>query len=137
MTANGNRGGFTLIELMIVVIIIAALAGMVVPRLVPRSAEAKRKIAAGDIANIDLALEMFYLDNGFYPGDLNALMARPAGANNWKGPYLKTEPNDPWNRRYEYKFPGVHRSGGFDIHSAGPDGESGNKDDVTNWEKIQ
>jgi general secretion pathway protein G len=128
--------GFTLIELMIVVIIIAALASMVAPRLMERSDEAKAKISEGDIANISLALKLFRLDNDYYPSTqegLEALMTKPSSAANWKGPYLETRPLDPWKRTYQYRYPGTHNAGGFDLFSTGKDGAEG-KDDVTNWQ---
>ena len=126
--------GFTLIELMIVVIIIAALASMVAPRLIERSDEAKSKIAEGDIANITLALKLFRLDNDYYPpaDQLRALMAQPSGAPNWKGPYLENEPLDPWKRPYVYRCPGTHNTGGFDLYSLGREGVEG-KGNIVNW----
>ena len=130
-----SRSGFTLIELMIVVIIIAALASMVAPRLIERSDEAKSKIAQGDIGNISTTLKLFRLDNDFYPSTaqgLKALMTNPGNAATWKGPYLEKEAIDPWNRPYQYKFPGTHNVGGFDLYSLGRDGVE-SEDDVTNW----
>jgi general secretion pathway protein G len=127
--------GFTLIELMIVVIIIAALASMVAPRLMERSDEAKAKIAQGDISNISLALKLFRLDNDYYPSTdegLEALMSRPASAGNWKGPYLENKPVDPWGRPYKYRCPSTQNPAGFDLYSLGRDGAEGN-DDITNW----
>jgi len=131
-----KKGGFTLIELMVVVIIIAALAGMVLPRVLPMSDEAKRNIAKGDIANISLALKMYRLHNDRYPSateGLNALMQRPSSARNWNGPYLEKRPLDPWRREYRYNYPGAQNTIGFDLWSLGPD-EQSSSDDVTNWE---
>lgn len=127
-------GGFTLIELMIVVIIIAALAAMVAPRLIERTDEAKIKIAQGDIYNISLALKLYRLDNDDYPtGDqgLDALMTHPASASNWKGPYLEKKAIDPWGRPYKYRYPGTRNAGSFDVSSLGKDGVE-SADDVTN-----
>lgn len=132
-----QRSGFTLIELMVVVIIIAALAGMVLPRILPASDEAKRNIAMGDIANISMALKLYWLHNGDYPsseGGLNALMTQPAGAKNWKGPYLEKKALDPWKRDYQYRYPGTQNASGFDLWSTGPD-EQKPDDDVTNWQE--
>ena len=129
--------GFTLIELMVVVIIIAALAGMVLPRILPASDEAKRHIATGDIANITVGLKLFRLHNDRFPDSgegLSALMTAPAKARDWKGPYLERRARDPWKRDYQYKCPGPHNPSGFDLWSLGPK-EEDSADDVTNWEE--
>jgi general secretion pathway protein G len=137
---NGLHEGFTLIELMIVVIIIAALAAMVVPRLGSRSEQAKVTVAQADInSNIGLALKLYKLDNGRYPTTtqgLKALLQKPTSSptpGNWNGPYLEKDPSDPWNNPYQYKSPGSHNSDGYDLYSFGTDGVEGNEDDVTNW----
>lgn len=135
-----NKKGFTLIELMLVVIIIGVLVSMVVPRLVGRSEEARIAAAKADInANISVALDLFELDNGKYPATeegLTALRTQPASAVNWKGPYLKKGPVDPWGRRYAYKYPGGHGAD-YDLYSYGPDGVEGGGDDVVNWEQAE
>src|SRR3989338_6747492 len=110
-----NSQGFTLIELMLVVIIIGALVAMVMPRLAGRSEQAKVGAAQADIsANIATALKLYELDNGRYPsaeeGALNALINKPSSANNWNGPYIEKKPIDPWGREYVYKSPGAHRT---------------------------
>lgn len=131
-----RKSGFTLIELMIVVIILAALAGMVLPRLLNRADTAKGYIAKADIAQITTALKLYKIDNGSYPkttdGGLNALMKKPSSAKNWKGPYLENPANDPWKRPYKYKCPGSHNSTSFDIWSTGAD-EANAEDDIDNW----
>ena len=122
---------------MVVVIIIAALAAMVAPRLVERSDDAKAQIARGDISLLDTQLKLYRLDNNVYPTSdegLDALMSRPGSASNWKGPYLERRPLDPWRRPYRYRYPGTHNVSGFDLFSAGKDGQEGTADDVTNWE---
>ncbi len=134
---QAGRKGFTLIELMIVVIIIAALAAMVAPRLIDRSDEAKANIARGDLSNLDVSLKLFRLDTGRYPTTdegLQALMTRPGGVTQWKGPYLERKPLDPWKRTYHYRFPGTRNPGGVDLFSAGSDGQQDTSDDVNNWE---
>ncbi len=130
--------GFTLIELMLVVIIIGALVAMVMPRLAGRSEQAKVGAAKADInVNIATALKLYELDNGAYPtsgeGGLNALLTKPSGATNWNGPYLEKKPVDPWGREYEYKSPGANRPYDYDLYSYGRDGTPSN-DDVNNWD---
>jgi len=119
------KSGFTLIELMIVVMILAALAGMVLPRLMDRTDDARSNIALGEIAAISTALKFYRLDMGEYPTNeqgLQALMQDPGGSGNrrlgtWKGPYLEKEPVDPWGRPYQYRRdPGP---AGFEIWSHG------------------
>ena len=141
LTCDGAKkfgAGFTLIELMLVVIIIGVLVSMVVPRLVGRSEEARVSAAKADInANISVALDLFELDNGRYPSaeeGLAALRTKPASATNWKGPYLKRKPVDPWGSEYVYRSPGDH-SPDYDLYSFGPDGTEGGDDDVNNWEE--
>lgn len=133
--------GFTLIELMIVVIIIAALSAMVVPRLSNRSEQAKVAVADADIkSNIGLALKLYKLDNGRYPTTsqgLKALLSKPSSSpapRNWNGPYLESEPLDPWKTEYNYKNPGTHNTSSYDLYSIGPDGVENTEDDIKNWE---
>ena len=136
-----SRGrGFTLIELMLVVVIIAALAAMVMPRLAGRTEEARRGIAQADIqGNIALALKLYEVDNGRYPSTEQGLAAllqtptAPPTPNNWKGPYLEQEPIDPWKKPYLYRYPGTHPPRDYDLFSVGPDGLE-SKDDITNWQ---
>lgn len=131
-----RKRGFTLIELMLVVIILGVLVAMVVPRLTGRSEEARQSVARADIdANISLALDLYELDNGAYPQNLEALLTKPGSAVNWRGPYLKKKPLDPWGNPYQYKFPGQHNRDSYDLYSLGRDAKEGGGDDVTNWEE--
>lgn len=141
---NGlNQSGFTLVELMLVVVIIGVLAAMVVPRLAGRTEQAKIARAKSDIASIGLALDLYELDTGAYPSgeNLEVLASREppsdvdvASGRQWNGPYLKRGvPKDSWGRAYVYKRESSH-SQDYDLYSAGPDGQLGNDDDVTNWE---
>src|SRR3989338_5889154 len=109
---NFKRNGFTLVELMLVVIIIGILVAMVMPRLAGRTEQARQAAAKADIeANIGSALDLYELDNGSYPTSeegLNALLVKPGSAPSWKGPYLKRKPVDPWGNPYAYRSPGTH-----------------------------
>jgi len=130
-----NKKSFTLIEIMLVVVIIAALAAMVFPRLSGRSEQARIAAAKTDISvNIATALKLYELDNGAFPSTeegLDALLSRPASAINWNGPYLEKKPIDPWGREYKYKSPGQNRPD-YDLSSLGRDGRESD-DDVVNW----
>lgn len=131
--------GFTLVEIMLVVVIIAALAAMVIPRLSGRSEQAKVAVAKSDIESLlPTALKLYELDNGFFPSTsqgLEALLAPPSTSpvpNNWNGPYIEKKPIDPWGRPYKYVAPGKHRVD-YDLFSQGKDDKK-DTDDITNWE---
>ena len=134
------REGFTLVELMLVVVIIGVLAAMVVPRFAGRTEQAKIARAKGDIEAIGLALDLYELDTANYPKDLKELESRdppsdldPDAKLRWNGPYLKKGlPMDPWGRPYVYQSQSQHNQD-YDLSSLGPDGQPGN-DDITNWE---
>jgi general secretion pathway protein G len=134
--------GFTLIELMVVIVILGILAGLIVPRIMGRPEEAKQLKSKMQIESISTALKLFKLDSGNYPTTaqgLQALVEQPESGNlskNWrKGGYLDKIPKDPWGNDYLYVSPGVH--GDFDISSYGGDGVAGGEDkdkDINSWE---
>lgn len=129
-----RRQGFTLVELMLVVIIIGVLIAMVAPRLAGRSEQAKVAAARADIqANLASALDLYEIDNTSYPERLDDLMVKPPSAKNWKGPYLKRKPVDPWGNPYVYKYPGTH--GDYDLVSYGKSGSEGGGTDITSWDE--
>src|SRR3989338_1620067 len=120
---NAQRG-FTLIEILLVVIIIGTLAAMMVPRFAGRSDQARKAAAKADIeVNIATALKLYELDNGFFPSteqSLASLMEKPTASpapQNWNGPYLEKKPVDPWGRPYQYESPGTHRPHDYDLFS--------------------
>jgi general secretion pathway protein G len=139
--SRGRRSfGFTLIELMVVIMILGVLAALVVPRVMSRPDEARVVAAKQDIAQIMQALKLYRLDNSRYPSTeqgLQALAVRPTSGpipNNWKS-YLDKVPNDPWGRPYQYLSPGVR--GEIDVFSFGADGQSagtGFDADVGSWD---
>ena len=141
LKVTSDQRGFTLIEIMVVVVILGILAALVVPRFLSRPEEAKRTKAAVDIKAIEEALALFKLDNGFFPSTdqgLQALAKKPeTGRIPTKfaeGGYLKKAPVDPWNRADVYLSPGAHDA--FDIISYGADGEpggEGNDADIESW----
>lgn len=129
-----NKKGFTLVELMLVVIIIGILVAMVAPRLAGRSEQAKRAAARADIeANLASALDLYEIDNGAYPEKLEDLMVKPSNALNWKGPYLRKKPLDPWGNPYVYKYPGTR--GDYDLVSYGKSGAEGAGDEINNLDE--
>jgi len=133
------KPGFTLIEILLVVVIISALAAMVIPRLTGRSEQAKQAIAKADIvANIPTALKLYELDNGMYPSTeqgIKALTEKPKTApmpQNWNGPYVESKSIvDPWGRDYLYRYPSTHGID-YDLSSLGRDGKEDDTD-VCNW----
>ena len=134
--------GFTLVEIMVVVVIIGILGALVVPKLLGRTGESRVTAARVDIATMMQALKLYKLDNQRYPTTeqgLNALITKPTGgpaANGWKaGGYIEKLPKDPWGAPYQYLSPGIH--GEVDVFSFGADGQAGGTGedaDVGSWE---
>ena len=132
-----RRSAFTLVEMLLVLVILATLAAIVIPKMAGRSQQAKVTAAASQISSLEMALDAFEVDNGYYPksGALDDLVNQPANATGWKGPYLKKGiPLDPWGNPYTYDYPGKHNASGYDLMSMGPDGRAGTDDDITNWD---
>lgn len=137
---RNKQTGFTLLELLVVLGIIAMLAGLVGPQVMKHMGEAKVKAAKVQIEDLSQTLDMYKLDVGSYPtGEqgLSALVENPGDVQRWNGPYLKKSkiPLDPWNNEYRYSSPGEH--GKFDIVSLGADGKEGGEgedQDIVSWE---
>ena len=132
------RRGFTLLELLVVLVIIGLLAGYVGPRFFAQIGKSEVKTAAAQLDGLGKALDSYRLDTGHYPTTeqgLGALWVKPADEPRWWGPYLKkAPPKDPWGREYLYKSPGEH--GDYDLYSLGKDGREGGEgedQDITNW----
>ena len=131
--------GFTLLELLVVMVIIGLLAAYVAPRYFSQVGRSEVRSAQAQVAALRNALDAYRLDVGSYPNTeqgLAALSARPQGATRWNGPYLqRAVPPDPWGRPYQYRSPGQH--GEFDLLSLGKDGQPGGSDeaaDITSWQ---
>ncbi len=141
-TRRGGRAGFTLLELMVVIVILGLLAALVVPKLIGQSEKAKQTAARVQIRSLEQALQLFKLDNGFYPATeqgLAALVRAPEVGripkNYRKGGYIDRIPNDPWGNPYAYLSPGAH--GDCDLSSYGADGMPGGEGenaDVNSWD---
>ena len=131
-----SKTGFTMIEILLVVIIIGILVSLIAPRLAGRSEEARRQAAKADIqGGLALAIDLFEADNGHYPADLQDLIKNPSGLTSWRGPYLKKGiTKDPWGNSYVYHAPGSHNTESYDLFSIGADRKEGTGDDVVNWE---
>lgn len=135
-----RQGGFTLTELLVVLVILGLLAGLVGPQLMRYVGDSRTDTARLQIQDFGAALDLYRLDMGRYPTTeqgLQALVAAPDGARNWRGPYLRKRqiPEDPWGRPYHYRFPGEH--GEYDLWTHGADGQpggSGEDQDVVSWQ---
>jgi general secretion pathway protein G len=135
-----KQRAFTLVELLLVLVILATLAAIVVPKFSGRTEQAKVTAAITQIANFGVALDAFEVDTGSYPkgkSGLQDLVVQPRDQDNWKGPYMKGEvPVDPWKNEYIYECPGRHNEKSYDLMSMGPDGRANTDDDITNWQNT-
>jgi len=132
-----RTAGFTLIEVMVVVVIIGVLATLVLPRVVGRQDEAYVNKAKADIRALSSALTLYKLDNFVYPDSdsLDALVQNVSNARNWKG-YIDVLPKDPWGHPYQYVYPGQNMPHSFDLWTLGADGQHGGESfaaDIGNW----
>ncbi len=138
-TKNPLRQGFTLVEMLLVLVILGVLAAIVYPKVAGRGEQARETSTRTQIASFKTALDAFEVDNGYYPKGRNGLqdlVAKPRDATNWRGPYLDNIPKDPWGNDYIYDCPGKHNTS-YDISSMGPDGRANTEDDIMNWQQSK
>jgi general secretion pathway protein G len=141
LAANANRSrraGFTLMEILIVLAILAVIIGLVLPNLLGAQKKANINAAKVQVEAVEKALGLYAVDHeGDFPGSLDALISSPGNDPKWKGPYLEKgkTPLDPWTNPIQYQYPGAHQPGGDrpDVWSMGPDKQSNTADDITNW----
>jgi general secretion pathway protein G len=133
---QGKFRGFTLVELLLVLVILALIGGLVLPGIIGKAEGAKVKAAASQINRLAMAVESYYLDTGITPDSLEELVTESGDVPGWNGPYVKPSSlKDPWGREYVYEYPGEH--GDFDIYSLGADGQPGGEDknaDINSWD---
>jgi len=136
MRGGAAQSGFTLVELLLVLVILALIAGLVLPSIIGQAEGAKVRAAAAHISRLSMSVESYYLDTGSTPDSLQQLVEEPHDARGWNGPYVKSSLlKDPWGKEYVYRSPGEH--GPFDIYSYGADGQQGGEGknaDVNSWE---
>ena len=133
----GRRSrGFTLVELLLVLVILALIGGLVLPGIIGKAEGAKVKAAGSQINRLAMAVERYYLDTGSTPENLDELIGESGNVAGWNGPYVKASSlKDPWGRDYVYQYPGEH--GDFDIYSLGADGQPGGEGknaDINSWD---
>ena len=134
---GSRRRGFTLVEMLLVLVILGVLAAIVYPKVAGRGEQARQTATQSQISAFKTALDSFEVDNGYYPKGRNGLLdlvQKPRDAVNWRGPYLESIPKDPWGNEYLYEQPGKHNPTSYDIMSVGPDGRANTEDDIGNWQ---
>jgi len=135
-SCRNQSHGFTLVELLLVLVILALIGGLVLPNIIGKAEGAKVKAASSQISRLSMAVESFYLDTGTTPDSLDDLVNESGGVEGWNGPYVKPSSlKDPWGREYVYNYPGEH--GDFDLYSLGADGQPGGEDknaDINSWD---
>lgn len=136
MTRKSISQGFSLIELLLVLLLLGLIFSLVVPSIIGRSESAKHDIAKSQVDRLSMAVDTYYLDTGKIPRELRALVENPGGVPNWNGEYVKESLlTDPWGNAYQFRADGEH--GEFDIYSYGRDGQAGGEGpsaDVTSWD---
>ena len=135
----GNQRGFTLLELLVVLVVLGLLAGIVAPKYFAQLGRSEVKVAKAQIEGLGKALDLYRLEVGHYPSTeqgLQALVTAPSDETHWTGPYLQKKlPLDPWGRAYTYRYPGEHSE--YDLLSLGKDGQAGGEGEnaeVSNWQ---
>jgi general secretion pathway protein G len=129
-----HQRGFTLLEIMIVVVIIGIIASFAIVNLIGTSEGAKVDLARAFVkGSLSTQITLYQLHNNSYPTTVEALVNRPSDATGWRGPYLNEVPKDPWGELYVIRVPGTHNTGRFDVFSKGPDKQEGSGDDIGNW----
>ncbi|MFA9476734.1 type II secretion system major pseudopilin GspG [Phycisphaerales bacterium AB-hyl4] len=135
MKRHGQRvAGFSMIELLLVLVILGVLVGIVVTRFTGRGEQARVTAARADIRSLETALDAFEIDNGRFPTTqegLEALVERPSNAPNWNRYLSRGVPTDPWGNPYVYEYPGRYNDDGYDLYSEGPEGGDGER--IGNW----
>jgi len=137
-SSRRRRGGFTLMEVLLVLVILVILGSIAVPMYISVQRDSYMKLAKNQVNVLETPLNTYRMQVGDFPSSLAALYTAPADladVTKWKGPYLeKRLPLDPWGNQYQYQYPGSHNPGTYDIWSMGPDKADGTADDVGNWE---
>jgi general secretion pathway protein G len=134
-----SSDGFTLVEMLLVLVILSTLAAVVYPNIAKHGVRGRITATKSEIQVFRTALASFEMDNDHFPrtGRLIELVQRPADAKNWRGPYLDrpTIPKDAWGHEFVYECPGKHNPAAYDIGSNGPEGQAGTADDITTWQQ--